>query len=43
VNYNAKKNLVFDAAFNRGLTGTSTRWELLTGFTYLLPHKIRLE
>lgn len=40
VNYNARKNLVFDAAFNRGLTGTSTRNELLAGFTYLLPHKI---
>ncbi len=40
VNYNARKNLVLDAAFNRGLTSTSTRWELLAGFTYLLPHRI---
>ncbi|HEV2134487.1 MAG TPA: hypothetical protein VGR47_09490 [Terracidiphilus sp.] len=43
VNYNARKNLVFDAGFNRGLTTTSTRWEILTGFTYLLPIKIHLE
>ena len=41
VNCNAKKNLVFDAGFNRGLTSTSTRWELMAGFTYLLPHKLR--
>lgn len=40
VNYNARKTLVLDAAFNRGLTSTSTRWELLAGFTYLLPHRI---
>lgn len=42
VNYNAKKNLVFDAAFDHGLTSTSTRWELSAGFTYLLPHRIDL-
>ncbi len=40
INYNAKKNLVLDAGFNRGLTSTSTRWEVFTGFTYLLPYKI---
>jgi hypothetical protein len=40
IDYNAKKNLVFDAGFNRGLTSTSTRWEVFVGFTYLLPHKI---
>jgi hypothetical protein len=40
INYNAKKNLVFDAGFNRGLTNSSTRWEIFTGFTYLLPHKV---
>jgi hypothetical protein len=40
INYNLKKNLVLDAGFNRGLTSTSTRWEVFTGFTYLLPHKI---
>jgi hypothetical protein len=40
INYNLKTNLVLDAGFNRGLTSTSTRWEVFTGFTYLLPHKI---
>lgn len=38
LNYNARANLVFDGGFNRGLTHTSTRWELFAGFTYLLPH-----
>ncbi len=41
VNYNWKKNLVLDAGFNRGLTNSSTQWEVFTGFTYLLPHKLR--
>src|SRR6266403_2330878 len=27
LNYNARKNLVVDGGFNRGLTNTSTRWE----------------
>jgi hypothetical protein len=35
-----KPNLVFDAGFNRGLTSTSTRWEVFAGFTYLLPKKL---
>lgn len=39
VNYNARANLVFDAGFDHGLTGTSTRWEAFAGFTYLLPHR----
>jgi hypothetical protein len=38
--YNARKTLVFDAGFNRGLTSTSTRWEAFIGFTYLLPHRL---
>jgi hypothetical protein len=37
VSYTARKTLVFDAGFNRGLTSTSTRWEAFAGFTYLLP------
>jgi hypothetical protein len=41
VNYNLKSNLVLDAGFNRGLTSTSTQWEVFTGFTYLLPHRLR--
>ncbi len=40
LNYNLRKNLVLDGGFNRGLTSTSTRWEVFAGFTYLLPHKI---
>jgi len=42
LNYNARKNLVLDGGFNRGLTDTSTRWEVFAGFTYLLPHKVHL-
>jgi hypothetical protein len=38
--YTARKTLVLDAGFNRGLTGTSTRWEAFVGFTYLLPHRL---
>ena len=37
VGYVARKNLVFDAGFNRGLTRTSTKWEAFVGFTYLFP------
>jgi hypothetical protein len=40
VSYAARKTLVFDSGFNRGLTGTSTRWEAFVGFTYLLPHRL---
>jgi len=40
VSYTARKTLVFDAGFNRGLTSTSTRWEAFVGFTYLLPHRL---
>lgn len=43
VNYNASKDLVFDAAFDHGLTTTSTRWEVLAGFTYLFPRKLHLQ
>ena len=38
--YAARRNLVFDAGFEKGLTATSTRWEAFTGFTYLLPHRL---
>jgi hypothetical protein len=40
MSYAARKTLVFDAGFNRGLTGTSTRWEGFVGFTYLIPHRL---
>lgn len=42
LNYNWKKNLVLDAGFDRGLTSTSTQWEVFTGFTYLLSRKLRV-
>lgn len=39
LSYAVRKNLVFDGGFNRGLTSTSTRWEVFAGFTYLLPRR----
>jgi hypothetical protein len=40
LNYNLRKDVVLDAGFNRGLTSTSTRWEVFFGFTYLIPRKL---
>jgi hypothetical protein len=40
VSYAARKTLVLDVGFNRGLTGTSTRREAFIGFTYLLPRRL---
>ena len=40
VTYTARKTLVFDAGFEKGITGTSTHWEAFAGLTYLLPHRI---
>jgi hypothetical protein len=40
VSYTAKKILVFDVGFDRGLTSTSTHWEAIAGFTYLLPDRL---
>jgi hypothetical protein len=40
VGYTARKTIVFDAGFDRGLTSTSTHWEAFAGFTYLLPHRL---
>jgi hypothetical protein len=40
LSYAARKNLVFDAGFNRGLTASSTHWEVFIGFTYLLPRRL---
>jgi len=40
ISFEVRRNLVFDVGFNRGLTGTSTQWEAVAGFTYLLPHRI---
>jgi len=36
----AKRNLDFDAGFEKGLTSTSTHWEGFAGLTYLLPHRL---
>lgn len=33
-------NLVLDAAFEHGLTSTSTQWQGSFGFTYVLPHRL---
>jgi len=40
VSYPVRRNLVFDAGFNRGASNTSTRWEGFAGFTYVLPHRL---
>jgi len=40
VSYAARKNLVFDAGFDHGLTRTSTHWQLFAGVTYVLPKKL---
>jgi hypothetical protein len=40
LSYTPRKNLVLDAGFEKGLTSTSTRWEVFAGFTYLLPHRL---
>jgi hypothetical protein len=40
VAYPVRRNLVLDAGFDHGLTGTSTQWEGFAGFTYLLPHRL---
>jgi hypothetical protein len=40
LSYTARPNLVLDGGFDRGLTSTSTRWEIFAGFTYLLPHRL---
>jgi hypothetical protein len=38
--YAVSRVLVLDGGFNRGLTSTSTRWEIFAGFTYLLPKRL---
>jgi hypothetical protein len=40
VGYTARRNLVFDGGFEKGLTSTSTHWEAFAGFTYLLPKRL---
>lgn len=38
--WSPKPNLVLDAGIDHGLTSTSTQWEGVAGFTYLLPHRL---
>lgn len=38
--YSVNQVLVLDGGFNRGLTSTSTRWEVFVGFTYLHPKRL---
>lgn len=38
--YSVRPNFVLDAAFERGLTSTSTQWQGSFGFTYVLPHRL---
>jgi hypothetical protein len=38
--YALRPNLVLDAGLARGFTGTSTHWQVATGVTYVLPHRI---
>ena len=40
LSYTPRNTLVFDAGFNRGLTSTSTRWQVFCGITYLLPDRL---
>jgi len=40
LSYSPSKVLVLDIGFNRGLTDTSTHWEVFAGVTYLLPHRL---
>jgi hypothetical protein len=38
--WTVRPNLVLDAGFNRGLTGTSTHWEFFAGVTYVVPKRL---
>ena len=38
--YSIHPNLILDAAFEHGLTSSSTQWQGSFGFTYLLPHRL---
>ena len=37
--YAVRPNLVVDFGFTHGFTSTSTQWQSIFGFTYLLPHR----
>jgi hypothetical protein len=38
--YSLRPNLVLDTGLVHGFTGTSTRWQVASGVTYVLPHRI---
>ena len=38
--YSVRPNFVLDAAFEHGLTSTSTQWQGSFGFTYVLPQRL---
>ena len=38
--FTLRPNIVLDAAFDHGLTSTSTQWQGDFGVTYLLPHRL---
>ena len=38
--YSIRPNLVIDTGLVNGLTGTSTRWQVASGVTYVLPHRL---
>ncbi len=38
--YTVNRYLVVDGGMNRGLTATSTRWEVFVGLTYLVPKRL---
>ncbi len=40
LSYTVRRNLVLDGGFDRGLTATSTHWEVFSGFTWLLPRRL---
>jgi hypothetical protein len=40
VSYSLNPTLVLDGGFNRGLTDTSVPWEVFSGVTYLVPHRL---
>ena len=35
-----RPNLVIDSGLVNGLTGTSTRWQVASGITYVLPRRL---
>jgi hypothetical protein len=38
--YSVRRNLVIDTGLVNGLTDTSTRWQVASGITYVLPHRL---